>query len=29
LLVIIAMPYFDILRAGRPRASWLRWRCWT
>jgi hypothetical protein len=29
LLVIIVMSYFDILCAGRPRASWLRWHCWT
>jgi hypothetical protein len=29
LLVIIVMSYFDILCAGRPRASWPRWHCWT
>jgi hypothetical protein len=29
LLVIIVMSYFDILCAGWPRASWLRWHCWT
>jgi hypothetical protein len=29
LLVIIVMSYFDILCAGRHRASWLRWHCWT
>jgi hypothetical protein len=29
LLVIIVMSYFDILYACRPRASWLRWHCWT
>jgi hypothetical protein len=29
LLVIIVMSYFDILCAGRPRAPWLRWHCWT
>jgi hypothetical protein len=29
LLVIIVMPYFDILCACRPRASWLGWHCWT
>jgi hypothetical protein len=29
LLVIISLSDFDILCAGRPRDSWLRWHCWT